>query len=121
MPEFSIYADYMRKVLGELLNWSHEKVDAMVADALSNSRFRTWFMHDPWSEEVAWLIMRDKIPERLDQLAGKPALRLARRLMHALDPSPGSFNIHLHHDVHYDWGAARDRIQQILNDYAKAA
>lgn len=121
MPEFSIYVDYMRKVLGELLNWGQEEVDALVADNLGNSGFRTWFMHDPWSKEVAWRIIREKIPERVEGLAAESALRLGGQLMDALDPSPDSFNTYLHQDVHYDWAAARHRIQQILDEYAEGA
>jgi hypothetical protein len=116
MPDFPIYMDYVRKLLGELLGWSRKKVDALAADNLRNPDFRTWFMHTP---EVAWQIIHEKMPDRLEEPVS--ALTLADLLAHAIDPSLSSVNTYLHQDVHYDWGAARHRIQQILDAYARAA
>jgi hypothetical protein len=119
MPDFSIYMDYMRKVLGELLGWSCEKVNALVADNLKNPDFRIWFRYVSWSEEVAWHIIRDQMPDWLDE--PQAALTVADELVDVIDPSQGSVNTYLHQEAHYDWGAARHRIQHILHGYAKAA
>jgi hypothetical protein len=110
------YLKVWHNILSTFLGWSAAQVDGWATkwqSGLDNTKYSGLFYH----EEASWYVVPLLIPEALRQRLPssehhKLMYKIEAAIVHGKSPIAFAEN--------YDWKAARDRVEAILNEYGSS-